>query len=151
MSVHNAASGVSSILSKNTCEITSISAGDDGFINVFYEIAGAFASGKKRILLIAFDGEMPVFYQNYGAKNQSAYAIALLIEQGNDFTVTIQHYKSSINKTESDLKQKNPQPLLFWEQWQKHCDSILTSSILNIDRQIHIEGESQILLIQGNA
>lgn len=117
MSVHNVTSGITGIMNKNNCETTSIAASFDGFITVFYEILSALQQGKKRILLIANDGEMPEFYQSYGATKNSAYAVALIIEQGDEWQGSITA-NSHISNDDTSPK-KIPLPLQFWSQWQQ--------------------------------
>ena len=94
MSVHNVAAGLSTILSKQSIEVSSISAGQDGLAQALYEILVFLESGAKNVLLIAFDGAIPEFYYNYGVSHEPTYAVALLFEKGNDWQITIDKKES---------------------------------------------------------
>lgn len=90
MSVHNVAAGLSTILSKQTIEISSISAGPDGLAHTLYEIIAFLESGVKNVILVAFDGGTPEFYYNYGVGHEPTYAVGFLFEKGNDWQITIE-------------------------------------------------------------
>lgn len=98
MSVHNAASGISSILTQSTFEMSSIAGNHDGFITALYEINAQLLMGKNNILLIAFEGEMPKFYHRYGASDTPAHAIGFLFQQGDQCHMDI----STTTATESE-------------------------------------------------
>lgn len=147
MSVHNAASGISSIMSQNQCETTSIAGGHEGFITVFHEIIASFIAGKKRVILIAFDGEMPEFYQKYGALDQSAYAVALIIERGHDFLLSLHNHQEKKQKSDLTIpRSKMPLPLQFWQKWQKEHSNLSKES--HFIKPIEIRGNNQTLSLQ---
>lgn len=89
MSVHNVAAGLSTILSQKNIEVSSISAGQDGLFQALFEIKVLLESGAKNVLLVAFDGNIPEFYYDYGIQNEPLYAMTMLFEKGNDWLIQL--------------------------------------------------------------
>lgn len=89
MSVHNVAAGLSTILSQKNIEVSSISAGKDGIFQVLFEIMVLLESGAKSVLLVAFDGNIPEFYHDYGVQDEPVYAMTMLFEKGNDWQIQL--------------------------------------------------------------
>lgn len=94
MSVHNAAAGLSTILSQKNIEVSSISAGKNGIFQALFEIMVLLESGAKNALLVAFDGNIPEFYHDYGVQDEPTYAMAMLFEKGNDWQIQINNTAS---------------------------------------------------------
>lgn len=91
MSVHNVAAGLSTILSQKNIEVSSISAGQDGLFQALFEIMVLLESGAKNVLLVAFDGNIPEFYHNYGVHDEPTYAMTMLFEKGNDWQINFKN------------------------------------------------------------
>ena len=133
MSVHNTASGVSGILAKNANETTSIAGGPHGFITIIYEVIAALSAGKNSVLLIAFDGEMPEFYTQYGAIKNDAYAVGILFEKGSDYLLSL---SQSTTILLPKAQNNSPLPLIFWNEWQlgKSISLLGPRQSLNIEK-----------------
>ncbi|OYQ88511.1 hypothetical protein B9T21_04245 [Wohlfahrtiimonas chitiniclastica] len=110
MSVHNTAAGLATILTQSPIEVTSIAGGKDGFIHALYEVMALQHSGHHRIALIAFDGQVPSFYETYGATLTPAYAVAMVFSKGSSYAINCTH---SEQQTLTE-----PLPLMFWRDWQ---------------------------------
>ena len=62
MSVHNTAAGLTTILSKKTIEVSSLSACTDGFQQGLFEVQAFFAQGAQKVMVIDFDDSIPEQY-----------------------------------------------------------------------------------------
>lgn len=82
MSVHNTAAGWLTIIAQNTLPTTSIAAGEDSFQQGMIEAQAVLAGGAERVLLVDFDGVLPGAYQPFAPESRFPYAVALLLEGG---------------------------------------------------------------------
>ncbi|WP_052361682.1 beta-ketoacyl synthase chain length factor [Geminisphaera colitermitum] len=62
-SVHNTAAGLLTITAAAPLPASSVAAGTDTFQQALFEVLAFHATGKKSVLLVDFDGELPVFYR----------------------------------------------------------------------------------------
>ena len=85
MSVHNTASGLSTILSKNTMEISSISAGSDGFQQGLFEVQAFFSQGAEKVILVEFDDRVPNLYQTGGRFEIAPYACGFVFSPEKEY------------------------------------------------------------------
>lgn len=86
MSVHNTAAGWLTIIAKNHLVTTSLAAGEDSFQQGMIEAQGMLASGSaERVLLVDFDGILPDVYHRFVSVAAQPYAVALLLEQGDEW------------------------------------------------------------------
>lgn len=90
MSVHNAPSGLATIISQKNIPISSISAGKNGFFDAFYEASTLFSSSIKKILILAYEDEIPLFYKSDTTLDHPAFAIGWIIEQGHQWNISIE-------------------------------------------------------------
>ncbi|WP_369856219.1 beta-ketoacyl synthase chain length factor [Candidatus Thalassolituus haligoni] len=82
LSVHNAVSGMLSIATGNTSNISAIAAGPDSFVNALTEAAMMLAdSGTDTVLCVVHDLPLPELYQGSCMDPPAPYAIAMLLEQ----------------------------------------------------------------------
>lgn len=125
MSVHNAACGISSILTQSTFEMSSIAGNHDGFLTALYEINAQLLMGKNNILLIAFEGEMPEFYHNYGAIDAAAHAIGFLFQQG-------EQYHFNISPIAKNISIPSNLAIEFSQKFHKSRSFILTGKRLQL-------------------
>lgn len=82
MSVHNTAAGLLTIVAKETLPITSLSAGVDGFHQGMLEAQAMLLNGASRILLVDFDGLVPLAYQELFESKIPAYAVGMILSKG---------------------------------------------------------------------
>lgn len=88
LSVHNAAAGNLTIVCKQPLVCSALSAGVDTFQQGLYEVLSLMQGGYQRVLMVDFDGDIPLFYQPLLAESLQpnqllrAYALALLLEAG---------------------------------------------------------------------
>lgn len=118
MSVHNTAAGLLTIVAKEALPITSLSAGIDGFHQGMLEAQAMLSNGASRILLVDFDGLVPLAYQRSFASEIPAYAVGLILTKGEQL-----HCKSIALENEIDkLPHKAiglSQSLQFLRGWLK--------------------------------
>ena len=110
LSVHNTASGLLSIIAKQTFPISSISANQDGFHQGLIEAQSLINQGYQRILIIDFDGVIPEIYQQQINSNIPAYAFGFIMTAGNSCEVEANF--NTFSAIEND-KNDYPQSLAF--------------------------------------
>ncbi len=118
MSVHNAAAGTCTIVSKQPVVTSSISAGVDTFQQALWEAHGFLQSGHARVLLLDFDGPIPDFYRDRVGVSAplGPFAVGLLLETGRDLQCT-----ATLNTARQDISQI-PQSLQFIRGWLGNAD-----------------------------
>lgn len=89
MSVHNAAVGNYTILSKRKIPSSSVSAGIDSFVMALTDAYAMIKTGAKNVLICDYDVTIPEFFKVYLDVAHPTYphALALLISSGDQFTV----------------------------------------------------------------
>lgn len=100
-SVHNTASGLFTIASERATPVTSIASTENGLPNAIIE-AYCYLSEypNSQVLVVDFDEPLPEIYQQYETQNYQYYALAMLINNGRNFTLS------------QKLNNKNTQPSL---------------------------------------
>lgn len=88
--VHNAPAGQFSILAKNIAPISSVVAEDQTFCAGLVEALLALQADKKKVLLVMFDGIVPLHYQPYLVAEEISepYALAMVITQGEQWQLS---------------------------------------------------------------
>ncbi|MNN57784.1 hypothetical protein D3C81_1727890 [compost metagenome] len=84
MSVHNSSVGNLTIAARQPIVSSSLSAGLDTFQQGLCEVLCMLQAGYARVLLVDFDGSLPVFYHPHLPAHMPTwpYAMALVIEAG---------------------------------------------------------------------
>ena len=83
MSVHNTAAGLCSIQGKAALPISSISAGEGSLMAGVTEAVANLHAGYERVLLVAFEGEVPAFHHPWLSATPP-YAVALVLGHDRD-------------------------------------------------------------------
>ncbi len=99
MSVHNTAAGLTTILSKQTLEVSSLSACTDGFQQGFYEVQAFFAQGAKKVMVIDFDDCTPEQYHYNEIIQSMPYACGFVFTADKEYQCS----EHQLNKTETHL------------------------------------------------
>lgn len=89
MSVHNAAAGVLTVTAKAPIPISSVSSGQDTFVQGLCEAVAALQN-HRRVLLVDFDGAVPARFMGE-LKGQTLgypYAAGLIVERGEELGVS---------------------------------------------------------------
>lgn len=112
MSVHNAAVGSLTIAAKEPLVSTSISAGIDSFQQGLFEECALRAAGYKNILLVDFDGAIPLFYHPHLPEHTPnfPYSVALLLGDSTDGS---KNYCCQSSVKQHDSVVQLPQSLMF--------------------------------------
>ncbi|PCJ59702.1 MAG: hypothetical protein COA79_09870 [Planctomycetota bacterium] len=98
LSVHNAAAGVFTILSKNTSPHCFVSAGEDTFLSSIMEAVGFLSEDKPiKVLLIIADDQVPAEYKRFYPDYRNSFAIGLFLNNfgvGAKYTIERQNYSN---------------------------------------------------------
>ena len=99
MSVHNAAVGNFTILSKSKIPSSSVSAGIDSFVMALTDAYTMIKTGANKVLVCDYDVTIPDFFKIYLDKSYPTYphALALVLSSGNEYTV------KSLDKTDNTM------------------------------------------------
>lgn len=118
LSVHNSAVGNLTIAAKKPIVSSSLSAGRDTFQQGLYEVMGLLNAGYQRILIVDFDGFLPVFYhpQLPPLMPTWPYATAWIIEAGSEWQCKTQ-------RCEVGEESKLPQSLLFLQHYLQNTST----------------------------
>ncbi|MFC0309037.1 beta-ketoacyl synthase chain length factor [Gallibacterium trehalosifermentans] len=110
--VHNAPAGQFSILAKNIAPISSVAAEDQTFCAGLVEALLALQDGKKKVLLVMFDGVVPAHYQPYLANDEISepYALAMVLTQG-------EQWQLSWSERSEQASTKSPDGLQFLQKF----------------------------------
>lgn len=102
MSVHNAAVGNFTILSKSKIPSSSVSAGIDSFVMALTDAYTMIKKGYKNVLVCDYDVTIPDFFKIYLDETYPSYphALALLISSGDEYTVKTEDKTQSTKITE---------------------------------------------------
>ncbi len=94
-SVHNTASGLFTIISQRAIPVCSLSSGHDSLPSALIEASSYLADNiSHKVLIVDFDEPLPVFYQEYEKQDYLGYAVALIIESGEQYQLSWQQNKS---------------------------------------------------------
>ncbi len=129
MSVHNTAAGLLTIGGKAPLPMTSLAAGIDGFQQGMLEVQAIISAGAQKVLLVDFDGAVPEAYSTRITHTVPAYAVGLLITQGQALRCQAIKKASSPKHETSEL----PQSLDFLRHY-------LTSHALTKESSFIIKG-----------
>lgn len=91
LSVHNAVIGLWSILRGETSEMTALAAAGDGLEHGVLEAAALLNEGAPAVLLILSEEQSPNEYAQWIDDVPFAYAVALLLTPGEQWSLTLEH------------------------------------------------------------
>lgn len=111
MSVHNTAAGLCSIQGKAALPMSSIAAGEGGLMAGLTEAIANLHAGGERVLLVAFEGEIPAFHQAW-LPATAPYAVALVLGRGED-EHAVERWRCE-GQREAGRNPELAQPLAFW-------------------------------------
>jgi hypothetical protein len=134
LSVHNAASGLFSIIEGNTSTSTSVAAGTESFIYALIDgYARLIDCEQQKILIVHTDETLPDIYSQYADEEQIAHSIALVIRAANDGEA---HF--SLQKILNTHKNNNKLPLSIQcaRALHEHNSALLAHSALKHDWQL---------------
>ena len=90
LSVHNALAGQWAIQRGEMQENTALATGADGLETTLAEAVSLFSDGIERVLLVVADDPLKTEYAVAAERAPFAYALAMVIERGDDFRLTLQ-------------------------------------------------------------
>ncbi len=90
LSVHNALAGQWAILRGEMQENTALATGADGLESALAEAVSLLSDGVERVLVVVADDPVKNEYAVAAERAPFAYALAMLIERGDEFTLTLQ-------------------------------------------------------------
>ncbi len=88
MSVHNAASGILTIHKKLTVPVTSVAAGANTLEAAFLEAMNFLHDGKETVLVLSYENLLPEILGERLPPVKEPFAVALLLQKGNEFKGT---------------------------------------------------------------
>ncbi|MEP4888958.1 MAG: beta-ketoacyl synthase chain length factor [Aliiglaciecola sp.] len=106
LAVHNAVSGLYSIISNNTREITAIAAMEGLIASALFEAIGQLQISEK-VLCIVYDMPLPALYQTYSESSEFPYAIAMVLSQSNHNSLSFTHQNESHSNQELNADPKS--------------------------------------------
>jgi hypothetical protein len=120
-SVHNASSGLFSIIHNLQQNMTFISAGNDTFFMGLLEgLIWLQSHGNQSVLLVMADDYIPDMYQDLNIQNNNQYAVALLL------TNEVQNnasFKADLIEKSKTVHADTPTALQFLTWWQQDSSS----------------------------
>jgi hypothetical protein len=125
LSVHNTTAGLLTIIANQTIPITSLSAHSDSFQQGLIEALPVLNQGKKKVLLIDFDGIIPEPYQTDIKQLLPIYAVGYVLTTGSEINC------QSIEKTSEVYHSEYPQSIAFLHAY------------LNKHKQFIVQGNAQ--------
>lgn len=128
LSVHNAVSGLFSILSKNEQPSTTIAAGENTFIMGLIEASVRSAAHNEPVLFVLVDQAMPVPFDTFASESQESYAIAMVI---NTHPTDNSTYRLTRKTAGAKTSPQAPFALQFMAQHSAHHQCITLSSESN--------------------
>ena len=90
LSVHNALAGQWAIQRGEMQENTALATGADGLETALAEAVSLFSDGIERVLLVVADDPLKTEYAVAAERAPFTYALAMVIERGDDFRLTLQ-------------------------------------------------------------
>jgi len=129
-SVHNTASGLYTIATKQAIPVTSLGACENTLHAALIEVAAYLVEHPSHtVLLVDFDEPLPAPYQRFDAPNYQGYAFGMLLTGGNDVELAWEPQLSSHGSSNTDRalieasKQAFPQSLDVLAHWVKSGSS----------------------------
>jgi hypothetical protein len=89
LSVHNATAGLFSIQQGLTKNITAISCGDADLVPALLETLGQCHTNEPKVMCVFCDEPPPDIYRDQVSQPEFAYAVALIISCGEDWTLGV--------------------------------------------------------------
>lgn len=126
MSVHNTAAGLLTIGGKAPLPMTSLAAGIDGFQQGLLEAQAILSAGAQKVMLVDFDGAVPEAYCARITHTVPAYAVGLLITQGQELRCRAIEKASRPEHEAGEL----PQSLVFLRHYLTHQNLAKESSFI---------------------
>ena len=108
LSVHNAPAGQWSMLRGDMSEHTALAAGSDNFATTLAEAYALLQDGAPSVLVLIADDPLSDDYPVHATRAPFAYALSLVLTQGDDYTLSL-----DVNNTSSE----NPSDLLSADYW----------------------------------
>ncbi|MGF6147912.1 Uncharacterised protein [Kingella potus] len=102
LSVHNALAGQWSILRGEMQENTALATGADGLETALAEAVSLFSDGIGRVLLVVADDPLKNEYAVAAERAPFAYALAMVLERGDDFRLTLETQAGEANEMPSE-------------------------------------------------
>ncbi len=121
LSVHNATAGLFSIQQGLTKNVTAISAGAEDLIPALLESIGLCDEQNPRVLCVFCDEPPPPVYQHQVQQPEQAYALALVVEQGDGWQLA--HKAETVG-----LQQRQPQALQLLGLLQQQATALELAS-----------------------
>jgi hypothetical protein len=100
LAVHNAIAGLYSIVTKNTGNITAISAMQGHIASALFESIGQLQT-KERVLCVIYDATLPEVYAKTCCSNPFPYAIALIFSRNEGTTMSFEYSGESSQEESS--------------------------------------------------
>jgi len=95
-SVHNTASALFTIISQRAIPVCSLASGHDSLPSALIEASSYLAENiSHKVLIVDFDEPLPEFYHEYEDQDYLGYAVALIIESGEQYQLSWQHNKAN--------------------------------------------------------
>ena len=102
LAVHNAVSGLFSIVRKDTSMVTSLAAMEGLVLQTLLEAAGQLQV-SDRVLCVIYDIPLPALYRRYCAGNDFPYAIAMILSHTGGVTYSIEQCEQVIQNNNSSF------------------------------------------------
>ncbi|MDO6566976.1 beta-ketoacyl synthase chain length factor [Alteromonas sp. 1_MG-2023] len=106
LAVHNAVSGLYSIATKNTSEITAIAAMEGTIASAIFESVGQLQCAEK-VLCVIYDTPLPSVYQPYTQGNEFPYAIAMVLSRTNGEEISLSYQSPESQTVNVDTSSEN--------------------------------------------
>ncbi|MCK5818590.1 MAG: beta-ketoacyl synthase chain length factor [Psychromonas sp.] len=85
-SVHNTASGLFTIINQSAIPVCSFGSGHHFLPSALIEASGYLELNiDHKVLIVDFNEPLPVFYQAYEDQDYLGFAVALIIESGDEY------------------------------------------------------------------
>ncbi len=117
MSVHNAASGILTIHKKLTVPVTSVAAGANTLEAAFFEAVNFLNDGKETVLVLSYENLLPEILGERLPAVKETFAVALLLQKGNELNAT--------SETIKELEPETPD-MLQWIEGVASGSSLFT-------------------------
>lgn len=117
LAVHNAVSGLFSIVRKDTSMVTSLAAMEGLVLHTLLEAAGQLQV-SDRVFCVIYDIPLPALYRRYCTGNDFPYAIAMILSHTGGVSYSIEQCEQVIQNQASPLHDSlsmNLEPIRFLE------------------------------------
>ena len=102
LAVHNAVSGLFSIVRKDTSMVTSLAAMEGLVLHTILEAVGQLQV-SDRVLCVIYDAPLPELYRRYCEDNYFPYAIAVILSRTDGVAYSIEQYEQATQNDESSF------------------------------------------------